>query len=86
MKENLSNIDVKIVSQISLMQSVIAQLPDVTTILDFTVHGFKEIPGVDDIEYFINSDNDKELERCSEFIHKKFLIKYKAFEYGHLCF
>ncbi len=54
-KKKLSS---KIIGQISLMQSVVAQLPDKTSMIKFVCHGFKDIPGVENVRYFLSDGVD----------------------------
>lgn len=57
MPEN-SGLSSEILGQINLMQSVIIQLPDKDTQLSFVCRGFKDIAGVEDVQYL---NENKEL-------------------------
>jgi len=41
----------KIIGQIALMQSVVSQLPDQKSIMDFVCHGLGDVPGVSSVDY-----------------------------------
>lgn len=60
MTEN-ANISAHIIGQIALMQSVVAQLPDVESMLKFVCRGLKDVPGITDVTY------TKEDSKLSEF-------------------
>ena len=45
----------KIIGQIALMQSVVLQLPDRTSILNFVCRGLSDVPGLAKVEYLIEN-------------------------------
>lgn len=77
----------KTLGQISLMQSVVTQLPDKTSMLNFVARGMKDINGVDDVVYSLpetesvqlNSQGDRNTGRS-------FSIAFKETKYATLVF
>ncbi len=52
---NNERLSARIIGQIALMQSVVVQLPDDKSILNFSCQGLKDIPGITEIGYNKNS-------------------------------
>ena len=50
----------EILGQISLMQSVVAQLPEKTSILNFVCRGLVDVSGVERVEYILPGDESDE--------------------------
>lgn len=61
----MSNLSAEVIGQIALMQSFAVQLPNIKSILNFVIEGFKDIPGVGNISYSIDSKSVDNL--CKEF-------------------
>ncbi|HCY84086.1 MAG TPA: hypothetical protein DHV36_03015 [Desulfobacteraceae bacterium] len=76
----------KTLGQISLMQSVVAQLPDKTSILKFVCQGFRDISGIQGVTYRIAAaETVKRLVRPPDGIHK-FSIRHKGNHHADLFF
>lgn len=70
-------LDAKTIGQITLMQSIIVQLPNVTTILEFVCSGLKDIPGVKDVTFTLNlREDNKNID-----VYRK-VIKYNETQYA----
>ncbi len=83
-----NNLSGKVLGQISLMQSVVAQLPDKTSMLKFVCHGLKDVLGVKQITYQLHDKNvsDKNgLSDKKELFHT-FSIKNKGIKFADLKF
>jgi len=73
----------KVIGQIALMQSVVSQLPDEHSIMDFVCHGLEDVPGLKSAYY----DSSKvALNDLGEGKRKKsvYELKYKNNRYGSL--
>lgn len=84
----MDGLSAKAIGQIALMQGVVAQLPDQSSVLSFVAKGLSDIPGVKDVEYALFDSEATMLPPSNQPDEERhiFPIEYKYSKYSSLIF
>ncbi len=83
-----NSLSAKVLGQIALMQSVVAQLPDKVSMLRFACQGLKDVSGVENVDYRLYEEGSHISGDISEQrgVLRTFFIEHKNHKYADLVF